>query len=226
MLVAFLRHWQVMILGDGVRSYRELDSIERFYARIARTYDGLFGPLLDAGRRAGVRRLDLTPGSRVLEVGVGTALTAPLYPSHCRVIGIDCSEPMLQVARARLAAARIQHVVVQRMNAHALRFTDGAFDVAYAAYVLSAVADPARVLSEMARVCRPGGKVVILNRFCRPKSWIARLESAASPLTTRCGFRAGLDPDPLIAAAGLTIVDERRVNLPPLWSLITCVRST
>ena len=199
----------------------QFDVLQRFYTRLAPAYDRIFGRMLDAGRRAGVRGLTLTPGAKVLEVGIGTALTAPLYPSHCRVVGVDISEPMLRIAQHRINASGLAHVSVHRMNAAHLGFPDECFDVAYAAYVISTVSDPTRVLTEIARVCRPGGRVVILNRFKSPTPWLARIEAVLSPVTSYCGFRAGLDLD-LIAASGLRIVQISRVNAPPLWSLVTC----
>ena len=66
--------------------------------RAASVYDWLCGPILQAGRREAMHQLALQPGNEILEIGIGTGLTAPLYPDDCRVTGIDVSEPMLREA--------------------------------------------------------------------------------------------------------------------------------
>ena len=62
----------------------------------------VFGPVLQPGRRVAIERMALQPGSRILEIGVGTALDASLYPDECEVVGIDVSAGMLDKARERI----------------------------------------------------------------------------------------------------------------------------
>jgi phosphatidylethanolamine/phosphatidyl-N-methylethanolamine N-methyltransferase len=200
------------------------DLIERLYARFASVYDWMCGPLLHAGRREAMRALRLRPGDAVLEVGIGTGLTAALYPADCRVIGIDVSEPMLREAAKNVASQRHAHIGLSKMDAAALRFPDECFDVVYAAYVISVVPDPVAVLREMRRVCRVGGDIVLLNHFLSTSPFLSKVERLLSPLTARAGFRADLDLQPLLAAAGLRPASMRRVNTPPIWTLVHCRR--
>ena len=128
--------------SDDSLSVATLDSnfIEQLYAKCASVYDWLFGPILQAGRREAMHQLALQPGNEILKIGLGTGLTAPLYPDDCRVTGIDASEPML-----REAARNIDHrhnIQLFRMDAARLTFPDQSFDVVYAAYVISVVPDP------------------------------------------------------------------------------------
>src|SRR5690606_12097603 len=63
------------------------DSIERVYSTYARIYDHLFGRVFQEGREAAMARMAPQAGERILEVGVGTGLLLPLYPSHCEIVG-------------------------------------------------------------------------------------------------------------------------------------------
>ena len=94
----------------------------------------------------------------------------------------------------------------------------------YAPYVISVVPDPVKVAREMYRVCRPGGRVVILNHFKSANRWLSKLEVAISPLTVHIGFKADLDLDGFLSQAELTPVSIDKVNVPRMWSLVTCVK--
>ena len=111
--------------------------VEKLYAQCATFYDQLCGPILQAGRREAMHELRLRPNQTVLEVGIGTALTAPLYPRDCRVTGIDLSAPMLREALKHVDSPGAPNIQLLQMDASKLAFADQSFDVVYAAYVLS-----------------------------------------------------------------------------------------
>src|ERR671914_2148905 len=67
----------------------ENDFVEGVYDKLAKVYDLIFGPTLHPGRLKAIQRMELQPGERVLEVGVGTGINLNLYPRHCSVVGID-----------------------------------------------------------------------------------------------------------------------------------------
>ena len=157
-------------------------------------------------------------------VGIGTGLTATLYPSDCNVIGIDLSESMLREATRHVEAQARRNVRLWRMDATSLAFPDETFDVVYAAYVISVVPDPVAVAAEMRRVCRPGGRIVILNHFRSNNRFGAWLERIISPLTVHIGFKSDLDLEAFLAQAGLMPVSIEKVNHPRIWSLVTCVK--
>lgn len=199
--------------------------VERLYARMASVYNAICGPILQAGRREAMRGLPIDPGSEILEVGIGTGLTASLYPSDCHVMGIDLSGPMLREAARHVAAQRRTNVNLWRMDASSLAFPDESFDVVYAAYVMSVVPDPVAVLREMRRVCRIGGHIVLLNHFLSTTPLLSALERWISPLTARAGFRTDLDLSVLLHKAQLQPILIRKVNTPRLWSLVHCRRA-
>jgi phosphatidylethanolamine/phosphatidyl-N-methylethanolamine N-methyltransferase len=194
--------------------------VERVYGVLARVYDDFFDWALGPGRRRAVLRLDVRAGERVLEVGVGTGLSLPLYPAGCEVVGIDISVPMLDRARARLHRMGGADIRLLRMDARKIKFPDATFDKVLAPYVISVVPDPEAVLAEMVRICRPGGTVIVVNRFLsalRPLAWIERL---VTPLSMWIGFRLDLPVDTVTKTPGLELVREERVNAFGRWRLL------
>jgi phosphatidylethanolamine/phosphatidyl-N-methylethanolamine N-methyltransferase len=198
--------------------------IDSVYARLSPVYDVIFGAPLQPGRIAAVRQMAIHPGDRVLEVGAGTGINAPLYPHDCHVTAIDLSAPMLERARRRVARQGLAHVELLEQDAARMTFQSDSFDSVYAPYVMSVVADPVRVAREMRRVCRPGGRIVILNHFSSTNRLLSSVERASSPLTVHVGFRLDLSLTELLRRADLWPASVERVNFPPMWSLVTCIK--
>jgi phosphatidylethanolamine/phosphatidyl-N-methylethanolamine N-methyltransferase len=196
--------------------------VTRVYENLAWVYDFTFGPALHRGRMQAIQRMGIRPGDRVLEVGVGTGINAPLYPRDCAVTGIDLSEPMLEKARDRVARNAIRNVRLVEMDAADLKFADGTFDIVYAPYLISVVPDPVAVAREMRRVCRPGGRIIILNHFRSAGRFAARLERLIAPFTLYLGFKSDLDLPAFLVQAELNPISIEKVNLPRIWSLVTC----
>ena len=202
----------------------ENDFVEGVYEKLASVYDFTFGPTLHAGRLRAIQRMGIRPGDRVLEVGVGTAINAGLYPRDCIVTGIDLSDSMLEKARERVARKGIRNMRLLEMDAADMRFPDGAFDIVYAPYLISVVPDPITVAREMGRVCRPGGRIIFLNHFRSRNPLVASIERAISPFTVHIGFKSDLDLPAFLAQADLEPVSIEKVNIPRIWSLVTCVK--
>jgi phosphatidylethanolamine/phosphatidyl-N-methylethanolamine N-methyltransferase len=202
----------------------ETDFVAGVYEKLASVYDYIFGPTLHPGRLRALQHMAIAPGDRVLEVGVGTGINLSLYPRECSVTGVDLSDSMLEKAHERVARNGLTNVRVLQMDASALTFPDDAFDIVYAPYLISVVPDPVRVVTEMRRVCRPGGRIVILNHFRSSNAIMSRAERLISPLTVHIGFKSDLDLPAFLAQAGLTPVSIEKVNIPRIWSLVTCVK--
>ncbi|HTU02115.1 MAG TPA: methyltransferase domain-containing protein, partial [Candidatus Sulfotelmatobacter sp.] len=133
----------------------DYQTIKRAYAILSPVYDFLFDKIFHPGRVRAIDLLEIKPGDRVLEVGVGTGLNLPLYPRSCSVMGVDISEEMLKKARQRVDELGLSQVRLEVMDASNLTFPDNSFDHVIATYVISAVPDPVKTLLEMQRVCRP-----------------------------------------------------------------------
>ncbi|MGC4084863.1 MAG: methyltransferase domain-containing protein [Vicinamibacterales bacterium] len=203
----------------------ENDFVARVYEKLASTYDFTFGPTLHPGRVQALQRMGIRPGDRVLEVGVGTGINTTLYPRACQVTGIDLSTSMLEKARERVAKHGLSNIRLLEMDAADLKFADDAFDIVYAPYLISVVPDPVAVVREMVRVCRPGGKIIILNHFLSPNPVLAWMERAISPFTVHIGFKSDLDLPAFLAQAGLKPVSIEKINIPRIWSLVTCIKA-
>lgn len=202
--------------------------VAQAYGRWAPVYDIVFGPVFRRGRSSAIRAAERI-GGRVLEVGVGTGISLPGYDATCRVTGVDISEPMLDKARARvrrLGLGNVEAIAVD--DAEALSFPDASFDVVVAQYVVSAVPNPERALDEFARVCRPGGEIIITTRVGAEGGLRKAIEKGLMPVTSRLGFRTDF-PFELYSdwAAGrddVTLIEKRA--LPPLdhFSLVRFAR--
>jgi phosphatidylethanolamine/phosphatidyl-N-methylethanolamine N-methyltransferase len=203
----------------------ENDFVARVYEKLASIYDFTFGPTLHPGRLEAIERMGIETGDRVLEVGVGTGINATLYPRDCAVTGIDLSDSMLEKARERVARKGITNVRLLEMDAADIKFADGSFDIVYAPYLISVVPDPVAVAREMSRVCRPGGKIIFLNHFRSPNRLLAWVERAISPFTVHIGFKSDLDLPGFLAQAELKPVSIEKVNIPRIWSLVTCIKA-
>jgi len=184
----------------------QIEAVKAAYRRYAGVYDAVFGPVLQPGRKAVLEALGLRPGDRVLEVGVGTGLSLPLYPADVRVTGIDVSREMLDKARARVARRRLANVdALLEMDAEAMSFPDASFDKVVAMYVVSVVADPGRLLEELHRVCRPDGEIYLVNHVRSDNPLVGAVEKSLARFSDKLGFhpdfelRELLDPSHEIA---------------------------
>src|SRR5471032_2127461 len=202
----------------------ENDFVARVYENIAWFYDLTFGPALHPGRVDAIQRMGIKPGDRVLEVGVGTGINAALYPSDCSVTGVDFSSSMLEKAHERIARKGVGDVRLLQMDAQNMKFGDDSVDIVYAAYVISVVPDPVAVTRGRYRVCRPGGKIIILNHFRSKSRFGSWLEKIIAPFTLYLGFKSDLDLPAFLVQANLQPVSIEKVNIPRIWSLVTCVK--
>jgi phosphatidylethanolamine/phosphatidyl-N-methylethanolamine N-methyltransferase len=132
---------------------------------------------------------------------------------------------MLDKARERVARQGLTNVRLLEMDAANLTFADNSFDIVYAPYLVSVVPDPVQVAREMRRVCKPGGKIIVLNHFRSSNPALSRIERAICPLTVHIGFKSDLDLPGFLAQADLQPVSIRKVNVPRIWSLVTCVKA-
>ena len=101
---------------------------------------------------------------------------------------------MLEHSQLRVRQYRHIHVTLVNMDAANMTFSDNSFDAVMAAYVITAVPDHKTVIQEMVRVCRPGGRIVLLNHFSNGNQVIGSMEKLISPLCRHLGFRTDLDP--------------------------------
>ena len=184
---------------DHPRAALDASSVRDAYRRWAGVYDALFGGVSAFGRKRAVAAVNRLPGARVLEVGVGTGLALPLYRRDLRVTGIDLSREMLEKAAERVASERLLNVDgLLEMDAEAMAFQDGAFDMAVAMFTASVVPNARQLYAEMSRVVRPGGRLIFVNHFAAeagPRWWVER---AMAPLSRVLGWHPDFELSALL----------------------------
>lgn len=198
----------------------DLDAVTKSYRRWAPVYDNTFGRITRMGRTRAVAEVNKGTG-RVLEVGAGTGLSLPDYAWHLQVTGIDYSDEMLARARERVADRGLHNVTeLRQMDARTLDFPDGHFDWVVAMYLVSVVPEPERVMAEIARVCKPGGQVVIVNHFARETGPLAWVERAFAPLADRLGWHPDFDRRRILGEPSLRVAEERPVSAVSLFTYL------
>ncbi|MDY6842735.1 MAG: methyltransferase domain-containing protein [Thermodesulfobacteriota bacterium] len=200
----------------------ELEKIEKIYSRFSHVYDYIFKMIFLEGRKIGIKLLDIAHEDKILEVGIGTGLSLPYYPSHCDITGIDLCKDMLVKAKKRLGRLGMNNVKLLHSDASYTEFEDNTFDRIFAAYFISVVPDPVKVIKEMKRVCKKNGKIVFVNHFKSENPIISKFEEFVSPLCCKIGFKTDVSMTNLFAEADLTICEERGVNLFDYWKVVLC----
>ena len=154
------------------------------YNRIAGIYDKL-EYLMERRAQSWRRQLwDKVGPGNILEVGIGTGKNLPFYPEGGKICGIDLSNGMLEQARKR-ADRNLQAIDLREMDVQALDFPNDSFDAAVATFVFCSVPDPILGMQELARVVKPGGKIVLLEHVRLDRPFIGWLMDIMNPLTVR-----------------------------------------
>ncbi len=196
------------------------------YARWAPVYDPIFGVITNRAIRATMAEINGLPAGRVLEVGVGTGIALPLYKRDHRITGIDLSPDMLARAERRVAERGLSNVeALVEMDAGALAFGDGSFDVGVAMFVMSVVPEPGRVLGEIIRVVKPGGRIVIVNHFKADKGLRAVFERWLARYGASLGWHPEFAIDTVLGRAETKLIAKRRLAPFGLYTLIVFERT-
>lgn len=194
--------------------------IAEAYDRFAPWYDLVEGvPDWLLGIRGLRRRVLARARGRVLEVAAGTGRNLPHYPARCRLTAVDLSGGMLARLRRRLAEAG-RGASVARMDTQALAFPDGVFDTVVDTMALCTYPDPRRALREMSRVCRPDGRILLVEHGRSRLPALARFQDRHDRwLVESVGCHWNRDPLELVETAGLSVRAVRRTVAGVFYAL-------
>lgn len=207
--------------GFALAHQMDHDDVRDAYRRWAPVYDYTFGKVSTAGRRHAVEIINSASGT-VLEVGVGTGLSLPEYKSHLEITGIDLAPEMLQKARERVTGEGLTNVQgLHEMDAGNLQFPDAAFDTVVAMYVITVVPEPEKVMLELARVCKPGGQVLLVNHFSQDDGVRGWVERKMAPFADLVGWHSVFEMSRVMGCNDLELVERK--SLRP-WGLFTMMR--
>jgi phosphatidylethanolamine/phosphatidyl-N-methylethanolamine N-methyltransferase len=192
----------------------------KLYAEFAPLYDKVFGKIFYSRLERVIEDLEIPPSSKVLEVGAGTGTSFPAYPWHCEVTGIDLAPDMLERARQKIQENGWTHIRVREMNALDLEFPDNTFDYVMAFHVVTVVPDPIRMVQEAKRVCKPGGKIVIVNHFTSEVPLLGSFTEALDPITRWLGWRTDLKLKPFIQTTNLKVERVYKLSKTSLHTVL------
>jgi len=182
-----------------------------FYDRLVRPYDRL--------RQRSVALLDVQPGERVLIVGAGTGLDLKYIGPGAVITAIDLTPAMLGRLRRRARELGIE-VDARVMDAHAMTFSADSFDMVVLHLILAVVPSPGRCMMEVARVLRPGGRVVVMDKFVTEDSRLLPLlwwlNLPLKLLGTNINRRLG----PILVGTGLRITHQEPAGMRGLFKII------
>lgn len=144
-------------------------SLKHSYTVLAPIYDAIVGQASAPMRRNSIARLGDVQDQTILLAGIGTGLDIPLLPAGADYVGMDLTAAMLQ--RARLRGQQRNDILLHRGDVMGLPYADQQFDIVLMHLILAVVPRPERALQEAMRVVKPGGRILILDKFLRHGQW-------------------------------------------------------
>jgi len=192
----------------------------RIYSDFARFYDFFFGRVFVDREHEIIEGLNLRPGNRVLEVGVGTGIALDAYPPYAHVVAIDPSADMLAHAKKRLTENGWGHIELRQGDALNLDYPDNSFDYVTSFHVLTVVPGPRKMLSEMVRVCKPGGKIALTTHFQSSNPIVAVLNTIVNPITRQLGWTTKLRKEDVLKGHPIALERNEKISA---WSVHTVI---
>jgi len=192
-------------------------STKKIYDVQASFYDATFGKLTKKRVQRAVEHIMVRRGESVLDLGVGTGASLEFYPSDVRVVGVDLSPGMLREARQKMTELGIQNIMLMQADALHLPFADDSFDHVLITHVITVVSDPVAVIRQAQRVCKLGGRIVVLNHFQSTNRFMSLLEKWASPFCTKLGWRSDLALADLVRDTGMEVDYRFKLSNIDLW---------
>lgn len=183
-------------------------------------YDATFGRLVRRRIARAISHMNIKPGDRVLDLGIGTGTSLEFYPRHAKVVGVDLSSGMLRECGKKLQQRRMAPTALFQANALELPFGGDVFDHVFMSHVISVVSDPYRLIKEAQRVAKPDARIVMLNHFQSTNRFIAMVEKFLCPLCTQLGWRSDLPLQDVVRRTGVEVDYRYKLESIDLWETV------
>jgi len=188
------------------------EKVRKRYDRISKVYDIFEQPMEIMALKKWREEVAKDLKGKVLEVGVGTGKNIPYYPDDIEVTAIDFSEKMLAKA-TRKANELNKKVKLIHMDAQNMDFPDNTFDTVFTTCVFCSVPDPVKGLEEIRRVCKPDGKIIMIEHVRSEKKVLGLIMDTLNPLTVNL-YGANINRRTVnnIGMAGFTEVEVTNIT--------------
>jgi phosphatidylethanolamine/phosphatidyl-N-methylethanolamine N-methyltransferase len=184
----------------------------RVYSDLAHFYDSVFGRAFVDHEHEVIEGTTFRPGQQVLEIGVGTGISLDAYPPYVHVTGIDPSADMLAHAVEKVRDNQWRHIEVRNGDAHNLDFPDNSFDWVFTFHVLTVVSNPRRMMGEMIRVCKPGGRIIVVSHFASASPLLYLFGTIVNPITSLLGWTTRLRARDVLDGQQITVERQERFS--------------
>ncbi len=194
------------------------------YAGWAPFYDLLVGSLEEKRKRS-LELAAVKPGEKVLLLGAGTGLDIPYLPKDAEITAIDITPEM--ISRLRRRAHRLNMNIDARvMDGQKLDFASDTFDVVILHFVLAVIPDPLRAIREAERVLRPGGRIIVLNKFLKDESQPSPLLRLANKVARVLITDITCKLKPLVSVTNLHTVHQETIGLGGFFKIAILTKDT
>lgn len=194
------------------------EKIKNRYNRVSGLYDSMDGMMKDSWRK---ELLEHVKGE-VLEVGIGTGANLSFYPPDIHLTGIDFSPGMLKRAKKKVNTQAFPYPIdLIEVDAQQMSFPDNTFDYVVATCVYCSVPDPIKRLKEMGRVCKPDGKILLLEHMRSDNEAAGKVMDLLNPIAVNM-WGANINRKTLdnINQAGLTIEQKEELFISVVRKLV------
>ena len=184
----------------------------RVYSDLAHLYDQVFGRAFVDNEHGVIESLAFRPGQQALEVGVGTGISLDAYPPYIHLKGIDPAGKMLTQAIAKTQENGWGHIELREGDALNLDFPDNSFDWVLSFHVMTVVPNPRRMMDEMIRVCKPGGRIIVVSHFASENPLLYLLATIVNPVTKLLGWTTRLRSRDVLRGQPITVERKGRFS--------------
>jgi phosphatidylethanolamine/phosphatidyl-N-methylethanolamine N-methyltransferase len=181
-----------------------------------------FGQVFRPGQKTVIKKMNCSDSDSVLEIGIGTGSSFRYYPDETKVVGIDISPDMLDLARKKIEKNKAKNKHILLMNGENLSFPDNTFDKVVGMYVVSVTQNPKKLIEEMKRVCKNDGDIFIVNHFSNDTDnpLIKMFEKGLMPVSKILGWKPYFPFSDFNEYAKLNVLEMSKVNIFDYWNII------